>query len=45
MGLLAHLPPTDESIKRGVSFLIETQVDFGGKGFSWIEPNFTGTGL
>jgi squalene-hopene/tetraprenyl-beta-curcumene cyclase len=45
MGLLAHLPPTDESIKNGVAFLIESQVDFGGKGFSWIEPNFTGTGL
>ncbi|CZR65398.1 related to squalene cyclase [Phialocephala subalpina] len=35
----------DESIKKGVAFLIETQVDFGGKGFSWIEPNFTGTGF
>jgi squalene-hopene/tetraprenyl-beta-curcumene cyclase len=45
MGLLAHLPPTDESIQRGVIFLLDTQDDLDGKGASWTEAQFTGTGL
>ncbi|TVY49679.1 Squalene--hopene cyclase [Lachnellula occidentalis] len=46
MGLLAHLPPTDVSIQRGMAFLLDSQDDHqNGKGASWLEPQYTGTGF
>lgn len=44
MGLLAHLPPTDEAIRQGVRFLVDTQTRVG-KTATWEEPHFTGTGF
>ena len=45
MGLLAHLPPTDEAIRKGIAYLILTQTVRKGEGASWPEPAYTGTGF
>lgn len=45
MGLLAHLPPTDESIQKGIAHLIFTQTTRKGEGASWPETKYTGTGF
>lgn len=45
MGLLAHLPPTDESIRKGIAHLILTQTTRKGGGASWPETKYTGTGF
>lgn len=45
MGLLAHLPPTDESIQKGTAHLIFTQTTRKGEGASWPEIKYTGTGF
>lgn len=52
MALLAHLPPTDEAIRKGIAYLILTQTVRKGEGdgaatgvASWPEPVYTGTGF
>lgn len=46
MALLAHLPPTDEAIRKGIAYLILTQSVRKGEGAaSWPEPAYTGTGF
>lgn len=45
MGLLAHLPPTDEAIRKGIAYLILTQTVRKGEGASWPETAYTGTGF
>ncbi|HRK02047.1 MAG TPA: squalene--hopene cyclase, partial [Oligoflexia bacterium] len=41
MGLLAYLPATDESIRKGIEWLITRQKSNG----NWDEEEFTGTGF
>nr|ANM86693.1 putative squalene cyclase [Cladonia uncialis subsp. uncialis]AUW31003.1 putative squalene-hopene cyclase [Cladonia uncialis subsp. uncialis] len=45
MGLLAHLPPTDEVVCRSIAFLTGFQPDRKGEGASWPETEYTGTGF
>ena len=45
MALSAHLPPTDEAIKRGVDILVMSQTDKERKGVSWPEEHDTDTGF
>ncbi|KAJ5884783.1 Terpenoid cyclases/protein prenyltransferase alpha-alpha toroid [Penicillium taxi] len=45
MGLLAHLPPTDPAIERGIQCLVRTLQPEKGIGSSWPETVFTGTGF
>ena len=45
MGLLTHLLPTDEAVKRGVAYLVNSQTDTAGEGASWQERKYTGTGF
>lgn len=45
MGLLAHLPDTDGTIARGVEYLVSSQRTEGGRGASWPEHVYTGTGF
>lgn len=45
MGLLAHLPPTDEFIRRGIAHLVFTQTSRKGEGASWPETKYKGTGF
>lgn len=45
MGLLAHLPSTDQSIRKGIAHLILTQTTRKGGGASWPETKYTGTGF
>ncbi|KAE8353390.1 squalene cyclase [Aspergillus coremiiformis] len=45
MGLLAHLPPTDSAIERGIQYLVSSQAPENGMGYSWPEPRYTGTGF
>lgn len=44
MGLLAHLPASDEAIRRGIHFLIDSQIVENETGY-WSEPQYTGTGF
>ena len=44
MALLAHLPPTDEAIRKGVGLLVSSQIDQE-TGASWSETYYTGTGF
>lgn len=45
MGLLAHLPPTDPSVRKGIVYLLLTQTTRKGGGASWPETKYTGTGF
>ncbi len=45
MALLAHLPPTDCYIKRGVSYLVSLQSTPDGSGASWPQPWYTAVGF
>ncbi|KAE8377110.1 terpenoid cyclases/protein prenyltransferase alpha-alpha toroid [Aspergillus bertholletiae] len=45
MGLLAHLPPVDTSIIRGIRYLSPTQIKEGELSGSWKEDHYTGTGF
>lgn len=45
MELLAHLPHTDQAIERSVAYLVFSQTDRNGKGISWPERLYTGTGF
>ena len=45
MGLLAHLPLTDEVICRSMEFLTRSQTDRKSDGASWPETECTGTGF
>ncbi|KAF9882813.1 hypothetical protein FE257_005120 [Aspergillus nanangensis] len=45
MGLLAHLPPTDIAIERGVIWLVAAQQPEKGIGSSWPQEVYTGTGF
>ena len=45
MALLAHLPPTDIAIKRGIALLVSSQTDEQEAGASWLETYYTGTGF
>ena len=47
MGLLACSETLDETIERGVSYIVDTQTDVSesGEGASWPEKEYTGTGF
>ena len=45
MGLLAYLPATDSSIRRGIQYLARTQIKDGERSGSWNERHYTGTGF
>lgn len=45
MGLLAHLPKTDETIQRSIKYLVETQTDRKGEEATWPQRQYTGTGF
>lgn len=45
MGLLTHLFPTDEVVKKGVAYLVESQADTDNESASWLETRYTGTGF
>ena len=45
LGLLPHLPPTDQAIRKGIAYLILTQTKREGSGASWPETKYTGTGF
>jgi squalene-hopene/tetraprenyl-beta-curcumene cyclase len=45
IALLAHLPPSDEAIRKGISYLISSQTDQREKGSTWPETLFTATGF
>jgi squalene-hopene/tetraprenyl-beta-curcumene cyclase len=45
MGLLAHLPPNDDCIQRGIKYLLDNQVDVKEGGKSWVEEIYTGNGF
>lgn len=46
MGLIAHLPPTDEAIRKCVGYLVSSQVeDEDRKGKTWAMLGYTGTGF
>ncbi|KAL4908399.1 hypothetical protein BDW74DRAFT_175082 [Aspergillus multicolor] len=45
MGLLAHLPPEDPVIERGVTYLVSTSRPEKGIGSSWPQVVYTGTGF
>ena len=45
MGLLAHLPPTDQVVCRSIAFPTRSQTDRKGEGASWPETEYTGTGF
>ncbi|MCJ1425341.1 hypothetical protein MMC29_003229 [Sticta canariensis] len=45
MSLLMYLPPTDEAIQRGISFLVQTQTDKDGQAATWPQKLYTGTGF
>lgn len=45
MALLAHVPRNDEAIQRGIRWLLLTQESEEGKGWSWPERIYTGTGF
>ena len=45
MGLLAHLPSSDDAVERSVAYLISTQTKRRGEGATWDEKEYTGTGF
>lgn len=45
MGLMAHLPRTDEAIRRGIGYLVKTQNDMKGDGATWPQRLYTGVGF
>jgi squalene-hopene/tetraprenyl-beta-curcumene cyclase len=45
MGLLAHLPVTDDAVEQGVRFLVSSQVPEKDMGSSWPQTVYTGTGF
>ncbi|CRL31117.1 Squalene cyclase [Penicillium camemberti] len=45
MGLLSHLPVTDDSIGRGIRYLVSSQRPEKGIGSSWPQAVYTGTGF
>lgn len=45
MGLLAYLPATDDSIHKGIRWLVNQQKKLGKIVGSWEEEEFTGTGF
>lgn len=45
MSLLTYLPPTDEAIQRGISFLVQTQTDKEGQAATWRQKLYTATGF
>jgi squalene-hopene/tetraprenyl-beta-curcumene cyclase len=45
MGLLAHLPPDDQAIIKGIEWLVREQVEMKGGGKSWKKTLHTGAGL
>jgi squalene-hopene/tetraprenyl-beta-curcumene cyclase len=45
MALLAHLPPSDEAIRKGVAWLVYAQTEKSQKGATWNEELFTATGF
>jgi squalene-hopene/tetraprenyl-beta-curcumene cyclase len=45
MGLLSHVPPNDESISRGIRYLLESQIEMKEGGKSWVEQLYTAAGF
>lgn len=45
VGLLSFLEPSEDSVKRAVAHLLDTQTVVRGQGASWPENRYTGTGF
>ncbi|KXG54402.1 Terpenoid cyclases/protein prenyltransferase alpha-alpha toroid [Penicillium griseofulvum] len=45
MGLLSHLPVTDDAIESGIQYLVSSQKPEKGIGSSWPQVVYTGTGF
>lgn len=45
MGLIPYMPASTNSIRRGVEYLLQTQVQTGFGGATWHERSYTGTGF
>jgi squalene-hopene/tetraprenyl-beta-curcumene cyclase len=45
MGLIPYMPASTESIRRGVEYLVQTQIKTGSEGATWHERSYTGTGF
>jgi squalene-hopene/tetraprenyl-beta-curcumene cyclase len=45
MGLLAHLPPNDDCIQRGIKYLLDNEIEMKEGGKSWVEQSYTGAGF
>ena len=45
MALLAHLPYSDDAVKRSVEYLISAQTKTRGEGATWHERGYTATGF
>ncbi|KAL2038269.1 hypothetical protein N7G274_008918 [Stereocaulon virgatum] len=45
MALLAYLPPSDEAIRKGITYLVVTQSVHGKKGGTWTDRIYTATGF
>ena len=45
MGLLTHLPCSDDAVKRSIEYLVSSQTKTRGEGATWDETEYTGTGF
>jgi squalene-hopene/tetraprenyl-beta-curcumene cyclase len=45
MALLAYLPASDDSVRKGIKWLVDQQLKSGTEEGSWMEKEFTGTGF
>ena len=45
MALLAHLPCSDDAVKRSMEYLISSQTKTRGEGATWHQKEYTGTGF
>ena len=45
MALLAHLPCSDDAVKRSIGYLVASQTKTRGEGATWHEKEYTGTGF
>ena len=45
MALLAYRPPSDEAIRKGITYLVSSQSEQGGKGSTWTDRTHVATGF
>ncbi|CAF9923118.1 hypothetical protein IMSHALPRED_005856 [Imshaugia aleurites] len=45
MALLAHLPSSDEAVRRSIAYLVSSQTEKSVGGATWPETEYTGTGF